>query len=99
MFRFTFVGLSVAAWALIGIASNAVQASQIAYDTAGDSAYNNGWTQGSDGGFGWGDGWTLATPSPDNTFLGSSNVNSPRAPGGRAWGLRGSKASRAFSGP
>jgi hypothetical protein len=86
------------------------RASQVAFDTAGDSAYNNGWTQGSNGGFGWGGGWSISNSF--DAFLGSSttngsgdpegdgDINSPRISTGRAWGISNvCNATRPFVGP
>lgn len=102
-----FVGLVAAC---LGLNASNVWASQPAFDTAGDSAYNAGWTQGSNGGFGWGGGWQIG--AVQNAFIGSSatngrgdlngdgDINSPRGTGGRAWGAGFSyDAIRAFSGP
>jgi hypothetical protein len=89
----------------------AASGSQTAFDSAGDSAYNSGWTSVTNGGFGWGGGWTF-TLNPSFAFIGSSatngffgdpnsdgDINSPRSAGGRAWGLWGrSAAIRTFDG-
>jgi len=94
--------------AFLGVAG-AAPAAQIAYDSAGDSAYNSGFTQGSDGGYGWGGGWSISSPmfaavgdsttNGPGSLAGAGDINSPRVPGGRAWGLNwNNQASRPFAG-
>lgn len=83
---------------LIISAPQAIFGSNVAFDSAGDSAYNNGWVPGSNGGFGWGAAWTFqgsgsATVSPDPNEAGI--LNSPAAISGRAFELQnGEVASR-----
>jgi len=78
-------------------------ASSIAFDTAGDSAYSPLILPpiGTNGGFGWGGGWTFPTANPGqpktvySLSLGSSpsgNINSPATPQGRAWSIPGTGA-------
>ncbi|MEN0049116.1 MAG: hypothetical protein AAF806_18805 [Bacteroidota bacterium] len=54
-------------------------------DNANDAAYNSGWTNGSDGGTGFG-AWSL-DPSPNSNsggfFIGSSDINVS----GESWGV------------
>lgn len=90
-------------------------AAMIAYDSAGDSAYNSGTVIGVNGGYGWGGPWSasssiylqssslLGGPAP-----GTGYINSPQSPDGRAWGVGTfsftgapptTTASRPFSGP
>ncbi|HXE53590.1 MAG TPA: PEP-CTERM sorting domain-containing protein [Tepidisphaeraceae bacterium] len=107
-------GVTAAAWVLVGFASTALHASQIAYDGAGDSAYNSGWLPGSNGGYGWGSGWMLSHPSTAQmrsssadplssigVLRGEGDINSPLAPDGRAWDLgpQPTTAARSFGGP
>lgn len=55
--------------------SRSAHASFIAYDSASDPAYSAGWTNGSNGGYGFGP-WVLAHPSLSNAFgLGASTAN------------------------
>lgn len=89
----------------------AASGSQFAFDSAADSAYNNGWTQGSNGGFGWASGWSLDLvhgfpligSSATNGFGdpdGDGDINSPRSATGRAWGAGFEDvATRQFNGP
>jgi len=70
------------------------QSSPTAFDTAGDSAYNNGWTAGSNGGYGWNGGWDFKNMGTAAATLGSDPadggiVNSPASPLGRAWEISG----------
>ena len=103
--------------AMIGFSSLAdrAYAAMIAYDNAGDSAYNSGTVIGVNGGYGWGGPWSanlglylrssslLGGPDP-----GTGYINSPKSPDGRAWGVGTffftgapptTTASRPFSGP
>jgi hypothetical protein len=66
-----------------------------AFDNAAQSAYSGGWTNGSNGGFGF-DPWTLATSSAGTSsngfFVGVSTNNASGASpgidtGGQSWGL------------
>lgn len=78
---------------LVGKASAAL----IAYDNAGDSAYNSGTVIGVNGGYGWGGAWSVTAANFGGThtvwsssLLGGAGsdtgyINSPRSPGGRAW--------------
>jgi hypothetical protein len=87
-----------------------VHGGQVAYDTAGDSAYNSGWIQGSSGGFGWGGGWAMTGTPQAIPIIASSttngigdpegdgDINSPRTSSGRAWGLVYGTATRGFGG-
>lgn len=66
-------------------------ASLNAADSAADAAYDSGWTDGSNGGFGF-QPWQLGTLGNAGWFLGDSNANgSGGGPGinsaGRAWGM------------
>ena len=80
--------------ALFAISASDLKAAQIAFDTAGDSAYNNFnrlLSPYPNGGYGWGGPWQ------GDMFIGSSSsngfgdpqwtgdINSPRTPIGRAW--------------
>ncbi len=88
----------VAAFALSALAADSA-AAVIAFDTAGDSAYNDSSpyvAPGVGGGYGWGSTWL----GFDQVFIESSStngnadpnrtgdINSPRTPLGRAWGIR-----------
>jgi len=79
-------------------------ASQTAFDSAGDSAYNTGWPLGSNGGYGWAGGWGFGA-QPVEHVIGSStaggfgDINSPRTPNGRSWELVYQGAIRYFSAP
>jgi hypothetical protein len=65
----------------------------LAFDSAADSVYDDGWQNGDNGGYGWGGGW-VALFSPYN-FIGSSTTNGVGDPGldgdintqGRSWGM------------
>jgi len=67
------------------------QGSLLAFDAASNSVYNAGWTNGTDGGYGFG-AWTLSSGANFGYFVGSSTENGT-APsggidtGGEAWGL------------
>lgn len=61
----TFVVLNVCT----GLAS----ASSVAFDDAGDPAYSGGWTNGSNGGYGWGGSWQIS--GAGNAFTASSTTN------------------------
>lgn len=86
--------------ALIGVSlvagTSNLRAAQIAFDSAGDSAYNsfnNLVTPYPDGGYGWGGPWQGALrlgSSSSNGFgdpQSTGDINSPRTPLGRAWEL------------
>lgn len=84
--------------ALLGVVlASDLKASQIAFDTAGDSEYNNMPANPAvypNGGYGWGGPWQsngLFINTPGFTGLGGPEdttlINSPATPGGRAWGL------------
>jgi hypothetical protein len=62
-----------------------------AYDNAADAAYNSGWANGTDGGFGFG-GWSLAGGTNAGFFIGNSANNGGGASGnintsGEAFGM------------
>lgn len=69
-------------------------AALIAYDNAGDSAYNSGTVVGVNGGYGWGGPWSnnFDLSLRSSSFLGGAGsgtgyINSPQTPDGRAWDL------------
>jgi hypothetical protein len=70
--------------------SRGAHAAAIAFDTAGDSAYNSGQVEQINGGYGWGGAWIhsggtlFSTGSGPN---GSGAINSPPTPAGRAFRL------------
>ena len=75
-------------------------ASLLASDNASDVAYNNGWTNGADGGTGFG-AWTLNAAANAGYFVGSS-VNNGTFPsggidtsGGKSWGFYANSGSSA----
>lgn len=82
-------------------------ASNVAFDTAGDSACNNGWTSGSNGGFGWNGGWAVQTSGPSSSATmevvpdpaSDGVLNSPAVPDGRAWAFANTIATRQFASP
>jgi len=94
----------------------AATASQIAFDSAGDSVYNippgNLVLPGTNGGYGWADGWqqypssfvsyTLTIGSSSTNGIGDPNetgdINSPRSPLGRAWDIRARTNGYPFNG-
>lgn len=93
--RAIYVAL-VAMW--VGASAPGLYASPIAFDTAGDSAYNNfnpNSTTYPNGGYGWGGPWqsngALFVNEPGLTGPGhpadTTPINSPMTPDGRAWGL------------
>jgi len=62
-----------------------------ALDTADDSAYDAGWTNGSNGGYGF-DPWSISINTTGGTFIGSSANNGGGSSGdidtgGESWGL------------
>lgn len=68
-------------------------AALIGYDDASDPAYAGGWTNGSNGGFGFGPWQISATGANSGWFIGDSNGNGSGAgpgintPVNRAWGM------------
>lgn len=86
--------------ALFAISAPDLNAAQIAFDTAGDSAYNNFNNVNypyPNGGYGWGGPWQAQadalnlSSSSLNGFgdpLSTGDINSPRTPAGRAWQIR-----------
>jgi len=103
--------------AMLGFTLLSAQASAalIAYDTAGDSAYNSGTVVGVNGGYGWGGSWSAnyGIYLQSSSLLGGAGsgtgyINSPQSPDGRAWAVGTifftgapptTTASRPFSGP
>ena len=86
----------LAVW--VGMGASNLKASPIAFDTAGDSAYNNFNPNTStypNGGYGWGGPWqsdgALFVNEPGLTGPGhpadTTPINSPNTSDGRAWGL------------
>lgn len=82
----------------VGVSASNLKASPIAFDTAGDSAYNNfnpNSTTYPNGGYGWGGPWqsdgALFVNEPGLTGPGhpadTTPINSPMTQGGRAWGI------------
>jgi len=77
----------------LGMGASNLKAAQIAFDSAGDSAYNTFPTNSyPNGGYGWGGPWQgyglLIGSSSLNGFgdpQGTGDINSPRTPAGRAW--------------
>jgi hypothetical protein len=65
----------------------------LAFDSAADTVYDDGWQNGDNGGYGWGGGW-VALFSPYN-FIASSTTNGSGDPGddgdidtqGRSWAM------------
>lgn len=100
----SYVILAVVAVCSFSAATRTVSASNTAFDTAGDSAYNNGWTTGSNGGYGWG-GWSFQAgdPSMTTTMQTASDpalgglINSPSVPDGRAWAITNAAPTRQFA--
>jgi hypothetical protein len=70
-----------------------LQAATFASDTAANSAYDDGWQTGDNGGIGWGGGWELFPGG--GHFVASSTTNGIGDPGldgdidtqGRSWGM------------
>jgi hypothetical protein len=54
--------------------ASAARATIIASDNASSAAYNNGWTTGDNGGFGFG-AWSFITPAGTSAFTGDSTAN------------------------
>lgn len=82
----------------VGVSASNLNASPIAFDTAGDSAYNNfnpNTTTYPNGGYGWGGPWlgdgALFVNEPGLTGPGhpadTTPINSPTTSDGRAWGI------------
>lgn len=82
----------------VGVSASNLSASPIAFDTAGDSAYNNfnpNSTSYPNGGYGWGGPWQsdggLFVNEPGLTGPGhpadTTPINSPTTSDGRAWGV------------
>ena len=77
-----------------GLVTSSALAALPASDTAADPTYNNGWTDGSNGGFGF-DPWAITTNNDNidhfaGTFIGdagASGVNPAINTGGRAFGM------------
>ena len=66
--------------------NSAVNPNAASRDSATNSTYDGGWTDGQSGGIGWGGGWQLSAGSSAGHFVAGSattNLNS----GARAWGL------------
>lgn len=103
-----FGALSLTACALL---TRTASAATLAFDSAADPVYDDGWQEGDNGGTGWGGGWTFDSPRPlERHFIGNSagngdgdtappagDINTPRTPSGRAWGLANSTAPGAQS--
>ncbi len=103
--------------AIVGftLLADKASAALIAYDSAGDSAYNSGTVIGVNGGYGWGGPWSanLGLSLRSSSLLGGPDpgtgyINSPKSPDGRAWAVGYFRdqgppltitASRPFSGP
>ena len=86
----------IAMW--VAVSASNLNASPIAFDTAGDSAYNNFNPNSStypNGGYGWGGPWqsdgSLFVNQPGLTGPGhpadTAPINSPMTSAGRAWGI------------
>ncbi|MCS6772209.1 MAG: PEP-CTERM sorting domain-containing protein [Kiritimatiellae bacterium] len=74
---------------IVGIAfiATSASASFIAFDSASDPAYSGGWTNGSNGGYGFGP-WVLTHPFPSIAFgIGPSTENDDGVDDGVLWGL------------
>ncbi|NNM84486.1 MAG: PEP-CTERM sorting domain-containing protein [Phycisphaerales bacterium] len=105
------LGLAIMAGvALTGAASQATFGSLIANDNASDPAYSSGWSNGSNGGYGFG-AWSLSTVGGSTSlFIGTSTGNNGNggSPGidtsGKAFGsfadaFNGTTATRSFTEP
>lgn len=75
------------------LAASAASAALPAFDSAANSAYDNGWSNGSNGGFGF-DAWSIANNSDSTHFAGTfigdagaSGVNPSVDTSGRAFGM------------
>src|SRR5262245_62097525 len=64
------------------------RAATLAFDSAADPAYNDGWQNGDNGGTGWGGGWTMFA-SPTSTFIGDSTANGDALDNGAIGGMPG----------
>ena len=80
----------------------------LAFDSAADTAYDSGWANGSNGGYGWGSAWQIANGA-GYTFIAGSTTNGGADidTAGRSWGQStelpprsngGAAATRQFSG-
>jgi len=110
--RLAYVPIAILGFSLL---SAQVSAALIAYDNAGDSAYNSGTVIGVNGGYGWGGPWSAnyGIYLQSSSLLGGAGsgtgyINSPQSPDGRAWAVGTifftgapptTTASRPFSGP
>ena len=72
--------------------SNAEAGYVVATDSAADAVYDAGWTNGQDGGTGWGSAWTINGGAGAFSFVSSSTSNGGGSLGidtaGRSWGMR-----------
>ena len=110
--RFAYVAIVMLA---LVPAVHKASAALIAYDSAGDSAYNSGTVIGVNGGYGWGGPWSASggVRLQSSSLLGGPGsgtgyINSPQSPDGRAWAVGTlfftgapptTMVSRPFSGP
>lgn len=73
------MSLRIACLAWVALLATSAHASALALDAADDAAYVGGWTEGSNGGSGWLQGWTFQTsnaqPGDADHFIGSSTLN------------------------
>ncbi len=94
------------------VAANSSHGAMVAFDSAADTVYNDGWQSGDNGGSGWGGGWTLGGVNGfSGNFIGNSaangngdgNSDGDINTSGRAWGqfshtFNTASAVRPFSG-
>jgi hypothetical protein len=90
------IGIGIAISIAVVICHNVeVIGASLAFDSAGDAAYDTGWLN-NNGGFGWGGDWQYGT-SYGGTFAwnvasatlngNNGDINAPTGPNGRAWAL------------
>lgn len=86
-------------FAALILCAGLAQASILGFDAASNSVYNAGWTNGTDGGYGFG-AWTLNAAANAGYFVGSSTENGTPPSGGidttgESWGLYANSGSSA----
>ena len=88
--------IEIAGLLLLTVATFPAHSSSNAWDGAVDAAYNDGWQEGDNGGYGWGSPWFIFTANSSGRVIGdsASNGNGDTAPpfgdinsAGRAWGV------------
>ncbi len=60
----------------------------IASDRAANAAYSTGWSNGSNGGYGWGSSWTLNSSGPSGTFSAGTALTLQASTGTNAQAVR-----------